>query len=119
MKEKPENAIDVLVLLDVGGLQDEEKMEKFLKRKSFKVVEGEKHVYTSFSTTTLVTTKAFILEIFKEALQKGGFENANLVFLLNETPYPPHYFDKSTGFFEEIDQNTQDTQDNQETQKDI
>ncbi|UTJ07044.1 hypothetical protein [Arcobacter roscoffensis] len=94
--------IDVLVLLDVGGLQDEEKLEKFLKRKSFKAVEGEKHVYTSFSTTTLVTTKAFILEIFKEGLQKAGFENANLVFLLNETPYPPHYFDKETGFFEEL-----------------
>ena len=94
--------IDILVLLDVGGLQDEEKLEKFLKRKSFKAVEGEKHVYTSFSTTTLVTTKAFILEIFKEGLQKAGFEDANLVFLLNETPYPPHYYDKETGFFEEI-----------------
>ena len=109
MKEKPENAIDVLVLLDVGGLEDEEKMEKFLKRKSFVAVEGEKHVYTSFSTTTLVTTKAFILEIFKEALQKAGFSEANIVFLLNETPYPPHYFDKKTGFFEEIkqEQNTE------------
>ena len=94
--------IDILVLLDVGGLQDEEKLEKFLKRKSFKAVEGEKHVYTSFSTTTLVTTKAFILEIFKEGLQKAGFEDANLVFLLNETPYSPHYYDKETGFFEEI-----------------
>lgn len=94
--------IDVLVLLDVGGLQDEEKLEKFLKRKSFKAVEGEKHVYTSFSTTTLVTTKAFILEIFKEGLQKAGFEDANLVFLLNETPYPPYFYDKETGFFEEI-----------------
>ncbi len=114
MKEKPENAIDVLVLLDVGGLQDEEKMEKFLKRKSFKAVEGEKHVYTSFSTTTLVTTKAFILEIFKEALQNVEFEEANLVFLLNETPYPPHYFDKKTGFFEEIPQDSQTSQENQE-----
>jgi len=99
-----EDQIDVLVLLDVGGLEDEEKLEKFLKRKSFKAVEGEKHVYTSFSTTTLVTTKAFILEIFKEGLQKAGFEDANLVFLLNETPYPPYYYDKNTGFFEEVKQ---------------
>jgi hypothetical protein len=94
--------IEVLVLLDVGGLEDEEKLQKFLKRKSFKEVDGEKHVYTSSSTTTLVTTKAFILEIFKEGLQKAGFENANLVFLLNETPYPPYYYDKETGFFEEV-----------------
>lgn len=96
--------IEVLVLLDVGGLQDEEKFEKFVKRKSFKAVEGEKHVYTSTSTTTLVTTKAFILEIFKEGLQKAGFEDANIVFLLNEKPYPPYYYDKETGFFEEIKQ---------------
>ena len=96
--------IEVLVLLDVGGLQDEEKLNKFLKRKSFKEVEGEKFVYTSSSTTTLVTTKAFILEIFKEALQKAGFENANLVFLLNETPYPPYYYDKETTHFEELKQ---------------
>ena len=96
------DGIDVLVLLDVGGLEDEEKLQKFLKRKSFKTVEGEKHVYTSSSTTTLVTTKAFILEIFKEALEKAGFKEANLIFLLNETPYPPYYYDKETGFFEEL-----------------
>lgn len=92
--------IDVLVLLDVGGLQDEEKLKKFLKRKSFVEVEGEKHVFTSKSTTTMITTKAFILEMFKEGLEKAGFENANLVFLLNETPYPPHYYDNKTGHFE-------------------
>ena len=92
--------IEVLVLLDVSGLEDVEGFEKFVKRKSFKAVEGEKHVYTSTSTTTLVTTKAFILEIFKEALQKFGFRDANLIFLLNETPYPPYYYDKNTNYFE-------------------
>lgn len=97
-----EEKVDVLVLLDVGGLKDEKKLKKFLKRESFKAVEGEKHVYTSFSTTTFYTTKAYILEVFKEGLLKAGFEEANLVFLLNETPYPPYYFDKNTGFFEEL-----------------
>ena len=96
-------AIEVLVLLDVSGLEDIEKFEKFVKRKSFKVVEGEKHVYTSSSTTTLITTKAFIIEIFKEGLQKAGFDNANLIFLLNETPYPAYYFDKTTNDFELVE----------------
>jgi len=41
--------------LDVSDLEDEEKLNKFLKRKSFKIVEGEKNVYTSTSTTTLGT----------------------------------------------------------------
>ncbi|MAD43318.1 MAG: hypothetical protein CL623_13145 [Arcobacter sp.] len=92
--------IEVLVLLDVSGLEDEEKLNKFLKRKSFKIVEGEKNVYTSTSTTTLVTTKTFILQIFKEGLEKVGFTNANLIFLLNETPYPAHYYDHDTNHFE-------------------
>lgn len=94
--------IDVLVLLEVEGLKDEESFSKLVKKKSFKEVEGEKYVYTSTSTTTLVTTKAFILEIFKEALLNSGFDKASLVFLLNETPYPAYTFDKSTGFFEEV-----------------
>ena len=95
--------IEVLVLLDVSGLEDEEKLNKFLKRKSFKEVEGEKNVYTSTSTTTLITTKAFILQIFKEALEKAGFVDANLIFLLNETPYPPYYYDKTTNDFELVE----------------
>ena len=37
--------IEVLVLLDVSGLEDEEKLNKFLKRKSFKVVEGDNNTY--------------------------------------------------------------------------
>lgn len=94
------DAIEVLVLLEVEGLQDVESFEKLVKRKSFKAVEGEKHVYTSTSTTTLMTTKTFILQIFKEALEKAGFESAKLVFLLNETPYPPYVYDKNTNDFE-------------------
>ncbi len=94
------DAIDVLVLLEIEGLQDVEGFEKLVKRKSFKAVEGEKHVYTSISTTTLITTKTFILQIFKEALEKAGFESAKLVFLLNETPYTPYIYDKTTKDFE-------------------
>lgn len=92
--------IEVLVLLDVSGLEDEEKLNKFLKRKSFKEVEGEKNVYTTTSTTTLITTKTFILQIFREGLEKAGFIDANLIFLLNETPYPAYYYEHKTSDFE-------------------
>ena len=92
--------IEVLVLLDVGGLEDVEKFEKHVKKEGFIAVEGEKHVYTGHSTTTTFSTKAYILEVFKKGLQKAGFVDANLIFLLNETPYPPYYFDKETNDFE-------------------
>ena len=94
------DAIEVLVLLDVGGLQDKDKFEKHVKKEGFTPVEGEDFVYTGHSTTTTFSTKAYILEVFKKGLQKAGFVDANLIFLLNETPYPPYYFDKETNDFE-------------------
>jgi hypothetical protein len=40
------------------------------------------------------------LEVFKKGLQKNKFNDANLIFLLNETPYPTYYYDKETNDFE-------------------
>ena len=40
-----DNGIEVLVLLDVSGLEDVEKFEKHVKRGIYSA-EGEKHVYT-------------------------------------------------------------------------
>ncbi|WP_417325314.1 hypothetical protein [Halarcobacter sp.] len=93
--------LDVLVLLDVAGLEDKEKFEKHVKREGFSPVEGENFVYTAKSTTTTFSTKAYILEVFKKGLQKNSFTDANLIFLLNETPYPAYYYDKQTNDFEE------------------
>ncbi|MGJ0333434.1 hypothetical protein NG752_05365 [Aliarcobacter cryaerophilus] len=92
--------IDVLVLLDVVGLEDIDKFEKHVKKEGFIKVENEDFVYTGNSTTTTFATKAYILEVFKKGLQKSGFETASLVFLLNETPYPPYIYDKNTNDFE-------------------
>jgi len=92
--------IDVLVLLEVDGLQDIEKLEKHLKKEGFKKIENEEFAYTGNSTTTTFATKAYILEVFKKALQKARFDSARLVFLLNETSYPPYFYDKNTNSFE-------------------
>ena len=92
--------IDVLVLLDVVGLEDRDKFEKHVKKEGFIKVENEDFVYTGNSTTTTFATKAYILEVFKKGLQKSGFETVSLVFLLNETPYPPYIYDKNTNDFE-------------------
>lgn len=97
------SGIEVLVLLDVSNLEDKEKFEKHLKKEGFKVVENEEFVYMGNSTTTTFSTKAYILEVFKKGLQKTNFDNANLVFLLNETPYPAYYYDKNTNSFELVE----------------
>ncbi|AXK49410.1 hypothetical protein CRU87_04885 [Aliarcobacter trophiarum LMG 25534] len=92
--------IDVLVLLDVVGIVDKDRFEKHVKKEGFIRVENEEFTYTGNSTTTTFATKAYILEVFKKGLQKAGFDSANLVFLLNETPYPAYYYDKTTNDFE-------------------
>lgn len=97
-----ETQLDVLVLLDVSGLEDKQKFEKHVTREGFEVVEGENFVYTGKSSTTLFSTKAYILEVFKKGLQKNSFSEANLIFLLNETPYPSYVYDKNTNEFEEV-----------------
>ncbi|QKF66215.1 hypothetical protein AVENP_0644 [Arcobacter venerupis] len=94
--------IEVIVLLDVGGLEDKVKFEKHVKKEGFKPVDGEDFVYTATSSTTTFSTKAYILEVFKKGLQKNVFNDANLIFLLNETPYPTYYYDKETNDFELI-----------------
>lgn len=99
-----EEKMDVLVLLDVGALEDKEKFDKHVRREGFKAVEGEDFVYTAQSSTTTFATKAYILEVFKKGLQKNKFSDANLIFLLNETPYPAYFYDKNTNQFEEVEQ---------------
>lgn len=92
--------IEVLVLLDVKELEDKEVFEKHIVKEGFVVVPEEPYVYTGESSTTTFATKAYILEVFKKGLQKSGFEECSIVFLLNETPYPPYVFDKTTNDFE-------------------
>ncbi len=94
--------MDVLVLLEVENLEDKEVFEKHVVKEGFEIVPDEPFVYSGTSTTTMFSTKAYILEVFKKGLQKTNFESASLVFLLNETPYPPYVYDKNTNDFEEV-----------------
>lgn len=92
--------MEVLVLLDVTNLEKKDLFETHVKKEGFKVLEDEEFVYTAQSTTTTFSTKAYILEVFKKALQKTTFDKASMVFLLNETAYPTYIYDKSTNDFE-------------------
>ncbi len=92
--------IEVLILLDVKNLDDKEIFEKHLVREGFVVVPDEPFVYSGESSTTTFATKAYILEVFKKGLSKTTFDECSLVFLLNETPYPPYIYDKTTQDFE-------------------
>jgi len=92
--------IEVLILLDVKNLGDKELFEKHIVREGFVIVPEEPFVYTGESSTTTFATKAYILGVFKKGLGKTTFDECSLVFLLNETPYPPYIYDKTTQDFE-------------------
>lgn len=92
--------IEVLVLLEIQNLENKEVFEKHLNKEGFLTVPDEDFVYTGESSTTTFATKAYILEVFKKALQKTNFGKCKMVFLLNETPYPAYIYDKNTNDFE-------------------
>ncbi len=94
--------IELLVILDVTGLKDKEVFEKHVIKEGFHKVPDEEFVYTAKSTTTTFATKAYILEVFKKGLQKTQFDSCNMVFLLNETPYPAYVYDKNSNDFEVV-----------------
>jgi hypothetical protein len=99
-----QNQINVLVLLDIKGLEDKQSFEKHLKKEGFNLVENENFAYTGTSTTSIPTTKIYIIEVFAEALEMQNFKGeANLIFLLNETPYPTLRFDTATNQFKVIE----------------
>ena len=58
--------IDVLVLLDVVGLEDRDKFEKHVKKEGFIKVPNEDFVYTGNTTTKTFAKKSYILEVFKK-----------------------------------------------------
>ncbi len=96
--------IDVLVVVELTNLQDKEKFEAHVKKEGFTVVENENLVYTGKSTTSLFATKAYILEVFAKALTKQDFKGeANLIFLLNETPHPTYSFKHDTKDFRPLE----------------
>lgn len=95
-------AINILIILEVRNLANKEVFEKHILKEGFKILEGERFVYTGESSTTTFSTKAYILEVFKVGLQKTTFDSCDLIFLLNETPYPAYTYDKTVSDFEEI-----------------
>ncbi|WP_228126504.1 hypothetical protein [Candidatus Marinarcus aquaticus] len=93
--------MELILVVDVEGLEDKERFNKHLKKEGFVLVEGEELVYTATSNTTTFSTKAYILEVVKVGLKKSGFKECKLIFQLDELPWQAYKFDHSTNDFEE------------------
>lgn len=93
--------MELILVVDVQGLEDTEMFNKHLKKEGFIKVEEEEFVYTATSNTTTFSTKAYILEVVKVGLNKSGFKECKLIFQLDELPWQAYKFDHSTNDFEE------------------
>lgn len=93
--------MEVIVVLELNGLKDKEVFEKHVKKEGFIVVPDEQFAYTATSTTTTFSTKAYILEVFKEGLLKSGFESCNMIFNIEGLPWQAYKFDFDTNSFEQ------------------
>lgn len=92
--------MEVIVVLEVNDLTEKEKFEKYLKKEGFNSVENEEFVYTGTSTTTIFSTKAYILGVFKEALELVTFDKCKMIFQIAENPFEAYVFDRTTNDFE-------------------
>ncbi|AXX86310.1 hypothetical protein [Malaciobacter marinus] len=103
MEEKQEQEeLEVLVVLELKGLQNQDIFEKHVTKEGFKIVEGEKFAYSGKSTTGTFSTKAYILEIFRKGLSKVEFETCGMIFQIGDMPWQAYKFDKTTNEFNEV-----------------
>ena len=63
---------EVVVVVDIQGLKDINRFEKYLKKYGLDKLEGEESAYIGKSSTSVFNTRAFILDTLKKALFKGG-----------------------------------------------
>lgn len=92
--------MEILVVLELEGLKDKVTFEKHLTKEGFEVVPDEKYVYSGTTDGTTFSTKAFILEVFKQGLLKSGFDKCSMIFQLGDTPWQAFIFDFKTNEFE-------------------
>ena len=91
---------DVLVVVDVVGLEDKVSFDKHLRREGLKEVEGEEFAYIGKSSTPIPNTLAFVQDALKKALKKGkSFQECKMGVWLGENPPVGFVYDKEKDEF--------------------
>jgi len=94
---------DVLVVVDVVGLEDKVSFDKHLRREGLKEVEGEEFAYIGKSSTPIPNTLAFVQDALKKALKKGkSFQECKMGVWLGESISKSFIFEKNDDEFIEI-----------------
>jgi hypothetical protein len=95
--------MEVLLIVEVEGLEDKELFDKHLKEEGFDIIDGEEFAYNGTTTTSLLHTQTFILHVTKEALKKAGFSTCKIIFQIGENPMEAYKFSKKSNEFLSVD----------------
>ena len=94
---------DVIIVLDIQGLNDRQAMEKHLRREGLKTIEGEPFAYMGSTTTHKINTLLYVHDGVKKAIHKGGFSSCNMMVSIGEEPMESYRFDRERDAFVLLD----------------
>lgn len=94
--------MEVLLIVNVEGLEDREVFEKHLKKEGFDTIEDEPFAYHGETTTSLMHTETFILHVVKEGLEKAGFFTCKAIFQVGENEMKAFMIDKQSNEFVQL-----------------
>lgn len=94
--------MNVVLIVEVEGLQDKVVFEKHLKKEGFTPIPEEVFAYEGNTTTHLFSTRAFILEVVEKGLQKSGFLTCKIMFQVGENKMEAYVYDTLHQTFNEV-----------------
>ena len=94
--------MNVLLVVEVEGLNDKALFEKHLKKEGFTPIAEEPFTYEGDTTTHMFSTRAFILEVVEKGLKKSGFLTCKIIFQVGENPMEAYVFDTLQDVFNEV-----------------
>jgi len=87
-------ALDVLVVLDIEGVEDRDAMEKHLRREGLHAIDGENFAYLGSTTTEKINTLLYVLDGVKKAIKKGGFSRCTMMVSIGDYPMESYRYDR-------------------------
>lgn len=94
--------MNVVLIVDVQGLNDQAVFEKHLKKEGFTPIAEEAFAYEGTTTTHLFSTRAYILEVVEKGLKKSGFLTCKIIFQVGENPMEAYLFNAEADTFEQV-----------------
>ncbi len=96
--------MDVLVAIDAENLKDEAAFVRHLVEEGFEEIpEEEGLVFTGVSSTPVMHTRAYILEVLTKALERSPASLCNFVCQIGENPFESYCFSREKGMFIEVE----------------